>query len=142
MRYGELLGADGKTLNPMTSVAGQIKGANELPCIVNEGRTLANGLHVAFQQDTLTLSGGNDDWTPSWSWHGFRSIGCPAMMCLRHCCCSLTLTAARIIHCCFRYVELTVPSDMHWGPEEVGSVVCYPMRTGISTSVCTVFRLF
>ena len=77
MRYGELLGADGKTLNPMTSVAGQIKGANELPCIVNEGRTLANGLHVAFQQDTLTLSGGNDDWTPSWSWHGFRSIARP-----------------------------------------------------------------
>ena len=61
MRYAELLGADGQTLNPMTSVAGQIKGATELPCLINAGKTLANGLHVAWQQDTLTLSGGGDD---------------------------------------------------------------------------------
>ena len=32
MRYGELLAADGKTLNPMTSVAGQIKGPTENTC--------------------------------------------------------------------------------------------------------------
>ena len=66
MRYGELLHADG-SLNPMTSVAGQIKGPNaKAPCQPT----------VAWAADTLTLSGksGGDDWTPSWSWHGFRYI--------------------------------------------------------------------
>ena len=38
IRYGELLGADKLSLNPMTSVAGQIKGPTELPCIVNPGQ--------------------------------------------------------------------------------------------------------
>ena len=50
MRYGELLGPDGASLNPMTSVAGQIKGPTEMPCINNPGRSTANGLHVAYQQ--------------------------------------------------------------------------------------------
>ena len=74
MRYGELLNADGKTLNPMTSVAGQIKGPTENTCIRNPGRSIATGLHVAYQADELTLSGRADDWTPAYSWHGFRYI--------------------------------------------------------------------
>ena len=41
MRYGELLNADGKTLNPLTSVAGQIKGPTENTCIRNPGRSIA-----------------------------------------------------------------------------------------------------
>lgn len=69
MRYGELLNADRKTLNPMTSVAGQIKGPTENTCIVNPGRSLETGLHVAFQADELTLSGRADDWTPSYLPH-------------------------------------------------------------------------
>merc|ERR1711871_457842 len=66
MRYGELLNEDG-SVNVMTSVAGQIKGANPaMPCQPT----------IAVQRDELTLSGrqGGDDWTPSWSWHGFRFI--------------------------------------------------------------------
>ena len=74
MRYGELLNANGKTLNPMTSVAGQIKGPTENTCIRNPGRSVATGLHVAYQADELTLSGRADDWTPAYSWHGFRYI--------------------------------------------------------------------
>lgn len=66
MIYGELLNSDG-SVNPMTSVAGQIKGPNpDAPCQPA----------VAYQADRLTLSGraAGDDWTPSWSWHGFRYI--------------------------------------------------------------------
>ena len=65
LRYGELLHPDG-SLNPMTSAAGQIKGANKLePCQPA----------LAYQGDVLTLSGqGVDDWTPAWSWHGFRYV--------------------------------------------------------------------
>lgn len=74
MRYGELLAADGKTLNPMTSVAGQIKGRTENTCILNPGRSVETGLHVAYQADEMILSGRADDWTPSYSWHGFRYI--------------------------------------------------------------------
>jgi alpha-L-rhamnosidase len=103
MRYGELLNADGVSLNPMTSVAGQIKGPTENLCVENPGRSLETGLHVAFQADELTLSGREtpDDWTPSYSWHGFR------------------------------FVELTVPLGMTIGPDTAGAVECYPMRTDV-----------
>lgn len=65
MRFGELLHGDG-SLNPMTSAAGQIKGANpKQPCQPP----------LAFQGDVFTLSGkGRDEWTPAWSWHGYRYI--------------------------------------------------------------------
>ena len=67
MRYGELLHTDG-TLNPMTSVAGQIKAPNAAaPCQPA----------VAYQADTLTLSGraGGDAWSSgAYSWHGFRYV--------------------------------------------------------------------
>ena len=55
------------------------------------------------QADELTLSGRDtaDDWTPSYSWHGFR------------------------------YIEVTVPHGMKVGPEEPGAVECYPMRTDV-----------
>jgi alpha-L-rhamnosidase len=74
MRYGELLMSTGE-LNPMTSVAGQIKGPTENTCIENRviGPVAVN--HTAVQSDVLVLSGGaEDDWTPSWSWHGFRYV--------------------------------------------------------------------
>jgi alpha-L-rhamnosidase len=64
LRYGELLTKDGD-LNVMTSVVGQIKSKNpKAPCQPE----------VAYQQDTLTLGSRSVDWTPSWSWHGFRYI--------------------------------------------------------------------
>jgi hypothetical protein len=76
LRYGELLHADG-SLNPMTSVAGQIKRENKIaPCQP----------FVAYQTDTFTLAGRTslengttaaivaDTWAPQWSWHGFRYI--------------------------------------------------------------------
>eukprot|EP01065_Artemidia_motanka_P025898 TRINITY_DN30832_c0_g1_i1.p1 TRINITY_DN30832_c0_g1~~TRINITY_DN30832_c0_g1_i1.p1 ORF type:complete len:944 (+),score=232.22 TRINITY_DN30832_c0_g1_i1:49-2832(+) len=62
MRYGELLYADG-TLNVMTSVAGQVKGPNpKQPCQPD----------VAYQRDLLVLGAGTTQWSPAWSWHGFR----------------------------------------------------------------------
>ena len=67
MRYGELLGPDGK-LNVMTSVAGQIKGPNpNAPCQPP----------LAYQADELTLSGraGGDEWSSgAYSWHGFQFV--------------------------------------------------------------------
>merc|ERR1719469_796837 len=51
----------------MTSVAGQIKGPNKnAPCQPA----------LAYQADRLILSGkaGGDEWTPAWSWAGFRFI--------------------------------------------------------------------
>eukprot|EP00041_Stephanoeca_diplocostata_P037610 m.1430057 g.1430057 ORF g.1430057 m.1430057 type:complete len:1055 (+) comp25071_c0_seq3:71-3235(+) len=64
LRYGELLADDG-TLNPMTSVAGQIKGPNSaLPCQPA----------VAYQADEVILNGSTVTWTPQFSWHGFRYL--------------------------------------------------------------------
>ena len=80
LRFGELLHADG-TLNPMTSAAGQIKGSNpKEPCQPALG----------FQGDVFTLSGkGVDEWTPAWSWHGYR------------------------------YIEVTVPSGVKLAPDSI-----------------------
>ena len=60
-------------------------------------------VQVAFQQDALTLSGGEDDWTPNWSWHGFR------------------------------YIEVTVPHHMAWGPEvsPSQSATCGPLLSAV-----------
>eukprot|EP00928_Gymnodinium_smaydae_P037929 TRINITY_DN26270_c0_g3_i1.p1 TRINITY_DN26270_c0_g3~~TRINITY_DN26270_c0_g3_i1.p1 ORF type:complete len:1010 (-),score=119.70 TRINITY_DN26270_c0_g3_i1:356-3385(-) len=66
MLYGELLHENG-SVNPMTSVAGQIKAPNpDTPCQPA----------VAVQSDQLTLSGrtGGDVWSPSWGWRGFRYV--------------------------------------------------------------------
>ncbi len=66
LRYGELLRDDG-TLNPMTSVAGQVK----------EGR--CNGgpgaPPTAWQEDRYTLRGeGIERWAPRFTFHGFRYV--------------------------------------------------------------------
>ncbi len=65
MRYGELLYEDG-TLNPMTSVCGQIKrrkpGADGSPA-------------VAWQADTyIARGGGPETYTPRFTFHAFRYI--------------------------------------------------------------------
>ncbi|HOM52063.1 MAG TPA: family 78 glycoside hydrolase catalytic domain [Phycisphaerae bacterium] len=66
LRYGELLYPDG-TLNPMTSVCGQIKG----PGIGGPGAP-----DVAYQTDTYILKGGGEleTWTPRFTFHGFRYV--------------------------------------------------------------------
>ncbi|MFT5240927.1 MAG: alpha-L-rhamnosidase [Kiritimatiellia bacterium] len=76
LRYGELLHADG-TLNPLTSICGQIKG------------TLDSGLpkggpgapEYAVQKDVYIASGAaNETYTPTFTWHAFRYVelrGCP-----------------------------------------------------------------
>ncbi len=70
LRFGELLYEDG-TLNPMTSVAGQIKGRNK------EGE-LRGGPGVpdtAWQSDTyITRGGGVEEYIPRFTFHAFRYV--------------------------------------------------------------------
>lgn len=63
MRYGEVLNPDG-TLNPLTSVAGQVKHGNGGP----------GAPQVAVQTDSYTCRGGGETWTPKFTWHGFRYV--------------------------------------------------------------------
>ncbi len=67
-RFGELLNADG-TLNPMTSVAGQIKG-------FKNGTTEPKGgpgaPEFAWQQDVYIAKGGGETFRPRFTFHGFR----------------------------------------------------------------------
>ena len=76
MRYGELLYEDG-TLNPMTSVCGQIK--RQKP--TNDGSPA-----VAWQADTyIARGGGVETYTPRFTFHAFRYVeitGLPGRPCL------------------------------------------------------------
>ncbi|HTE20539.1 MAG TPA: family 78 glycoside hydrolase catalytic domain, partial [Armatimonadota bacterium] len=66
LRYGELLYPDG-TLNPMTSVAGQIKGVRGNPAV--------GAPETAWQTDAYILKGGGDEsYTPRFTFHGFRYV--------------------------------------------------------------------
>ena len=67
MRYGELLHKDG-TLNPMTSVCGQIKNKPGFPD--GEGPP-----STAWQRDTYIAAGnGTEVYTPTFTFHAFRFI--------------------------------------------------------------------
>ena len=77
MRYGELLYPDG-SLNPMTSVAGQIKG---FKTGTHESVGGPGAPEVAWQSDTYTARGGGETYTPRFTFHGFRYMeltGLPA----------------------------------------------------------------
>jgi len=65
LRYGEFLNFDG-SLNVLTSTAGAITTANKnVPCQPE----------IASQEDIIILGSTMEvDWTPSWSWRGFRYI--------------------------------------------------------------------
>ena len=66
LRYGELLYPDG-TLNPMTSVAGQIKGQHV--------EAASDAPATAWQADTYILKGdGEEVYTPRFTFHGFRYV--------------------------------------------------------------------
>jgi alpha-L-rhamnosidase len=74
LRYGELLNKDG-TLNPMTSVAGQIKGARKN----REGKMESSGgpgtPPIAWQSDTYIAAGhGVETYTPRFTFHAFRYV--------------------------------------------------------------------
>ncbi|HEU4752978.1 MAG TPA: family 78 glycoside hydrolase catalytic domain, partial [Armatimonadota bacterium] len=66
LRYGELLYPDG-TLNPMTSVAGQIKG--------RKANLQVGAPETAWQTDTFILKGeGEEEYRPRFTFHGFRYV--------------------------------------------------------------------
>lgn len=70
-RYGELLNEDG-SLNPMTSVCGQIKGVRKN----NKGDQVRKGgpgaPAIAWQGDKYFASGGGETFRPDFTFHGFR----------------------------------------------------------------------
>ena len=67
---GELLYADG-TLNPMTAVAGQIKGLKE----DGTHRGGPGSPEIAWQSNAYTRRGGGaEDYTPRFTFHGFRYV--------------------------------------------------------------------
>lgn len=70
MRMGELLYPDG-TLNPMTAVAGQIKGLKE----DGTPRGGPGAPEIAWQSSSYTLRGGGpEEYTPRFTFHGFRYV--------------------------------------------------------------------
>lgn len=64
LRYGELLYPNG-SLNPMTSVAGQIK---------SKGVGGPGAPEIAWQTDTFIAKGGKETYTPKFTFHGFRYV--------------------------------------------------------------------
>lgn len=74
LRYGELLNKDG-TLNPMTSVAGQIKGTHRTANGQTESIGGPGAPPVAWQSDTYIASGvGQETYVPRFTFHGFRYV--------------------------------------------------------------------
>lgn len=70
-RYGELLHEDG-TLNPMTSICGQIKGTRSGPNGTKIPKGGPGAPEFAVQQDVYTARGGGETYRPKFTFHGFR----------------------------------------------------------------------
>jgi len=70
LRYGELLHPDG-SLNPMTSVAGQIKGFKRG---TKESAGGPGAPEIAWQADTYIARGGGETYTPKFTFRGFRYV--------------------------------------------------------------------
>ena len=81
MRYGELLHPDG-SLNPMTSVCGQIKGRRKDAAGREQSVGGPGAPDIAWQSDTYIAKGGTaETYTPRFTFHGFRYVelaGLPA----------------------------------------------------------------
>jgi alpha-L-rhamnosidase len=74
MRYGELINKDG-TLNPMTSVCGQIKGKRKNKEGVEENMGGPGSPEIAWQTDTyIARGGGEESYVPRFTFHGFRYV--------------------------------------------------------------------
>jgi alpha-L-rhamnosidase len=74
LRYGELLDPDG-TLNPLTSVCGQIKGNRKNKDGKDESIGGPGAPTVAWQSDTYIARGnGAESYTPKFTFRGFRYV--------------------------------------------------------------------
>ncbi len=74
MRYGELLNHDG-SLNPLTSVCGQIKGTRKNKAGVEESVGGPGAPNIAWQTDTyIARGGGEENYVPRFTFHGFRYV--------------------------------------------------------------------
>ena len=74
LRYGELLLPD-RTLNPMTSVAGQIKGKRRNATGQEESVGGPGAPPIAWQSDTYIAKGqGTESYTPRFTFHAFRYV--------------------------------------------------------------------
>lgn len=74
LRYGELLNPDG-TLNPMTSVAGQVKGTRKNSAGEKESVGGPGAPPIAWQTDTYIAHGkGVESYTPRFTFHAFRYV--------------------------------------------------------------------
>jgi alpha-L-rhamnosidase len=74
LRYGELLYEDG-TLNPMTSVCGQIKGTRKDKNGMEYNTGGPGSPEIAWQADTYTAKGGGwEEYRPRFTFHAFRYI--------------------------------------------------------------------
>jgi len=74
LRYGELLNPDG-TLNPLTSVAGQIKKTRKNQQGKEESIGGPGAPAVAWQSDTYIAKGkGREQFVPHFTFHGFRYV--------------------------------------------------------------------
>lgn len=74
LRYGELLKPDG-SLNPMTSVCGQIKGTRKNKADVEESGGGPGAPVIAWQSDTyIARGGGEENYAPRFTFHGFRYV--------------------------------------------------------------------
>lgn len=72
LRYGEILHPDG-TLNPMTSVCGQIKGMRKDKEGVESPIGGPGAPAIAWQQDVFTAGGGGKEtYRPDFTFHAFR----------------------------------------------------------------------
>jgi len=70
LRFGELLNADG-SLNPLTSVCGQIKGRHENGVPIGG----PGAPEIAEQSDLYIAKGGGEEtYTPRFTFHGFRYV--------------------------------------------------------------------
>lgn len=74
LRFGELLHQDG-TLNPMTSVCGQIKGTRKTKAGTVENIGGPGSPAIAWQGDVYIANGkGRESWTPRFTFHAFRYV--------------------------------------------------------------------
>ncbi|PXA04557.1 glycoside hydrolase family 78 [Coraliomargarita sinensis] len=71
LRFGELLHKDG-TLNPMSSVCGQIKRNVELEDGTVQSIGGPGAPEIAWQQDIYIAKGGGERYRPDFTFHGFR----------------------------------------------------------------------
>ncbi|MDX1680827.1 MAG: family 78 glycoside hydrolase catalytic domain [Akkermansiaceae bacterium] len=71
LRFGELLYEDG-TLNPMTSVTGQIKGMVTLDDGTVQPKGGPGAPEIAWQEDIYIAKGGGESYTPDFTYHAFR----------------------------------------------------------------------